>query len=343
LLIWEAKARFAFHSGGSLPANYFQSTSWEFTHVGYPQLLPLTEAWCYLWMGEPNQFWVKAIFPAFYLAGVVLLAAATSRIAARRWVGPAIAALLFFVPYVTSLDGGVVVGYADFPLAVFYFAAIGYLLSFLTNGQPEAFRLYAACLMFLPWMKREGVILWVVAAACGGFVAWRGKRSLLLWLLPGALIIIAWRIFLAAAQARVPSEYLPATFKAFVANLDRLGPISAALLGELARFDHWNIFWPLVLIALVAVSTRARDRRLLHLLIAAITVPPAAYCGAYIFSNWPDYLTHMSLSLPRLLLQLMPVGWLIIALALRRTPSADQPSITSSDNSLTSAAPERGK
>src|SRR4051794_10048002 len=229
LLIWEAKARFAFLAGGSLPSTYFQSTSWEFTHVGYPLLLPLTETWCYLWMGEPHQFWVKAIFPMFYLASVALLGCAATRVAGSRRIGWGIAALLFFVPYVTSIDGGVVVGYADFPLSVLYVAAVGYLISFSESGRAEAFRLYAACLMFLPWMKREGVILWLVAAVCGALLAWRRKKSLLLWLLPGALIIADWRVYLAAVHARVPNEYLPVTASTLIANVNRLGSICAAL------------------------------------------------------------------------------------------------------------------
>ena len=63
LLVWELKARYAFLNGGALPATYFTDATRWFSHPEYPLLLPLTETWFYLWIGDCNQFWIKLIFP----------------------------------------------------------------------------------------------------------------------------------------------------------------------------------------------------------------------------------------------------------------------------------------
>jgi hypothetical protein len=66
--VWELKARYAFLNGGDLPIAYFSDAARRFSHPEYPLLLPLTETWFYLWMGVPDQFWIKLIFPLWSIA-----------------------------------------------------------------------------------------------------------------------------------------------------------------------------------------------------------------------------------------------------------------------------------
>src|SRR5213082_3051385 len=200
LLNWEIKARYAFANGGVLPAAYFSDTGRAFSHPEYPLAIPFAELWLYLWLGESNQFCAKTIFPTFYLAGTFLLAAFAVRLSRRTWLGLLMAALLFFVPQITVEVGCASAGYADFPLSVFYLAAAGCLFCASERGNDVFFRLYAACLALLPWVKRDGLILWIVAAACGVFVIlWRRKSPLsLVAFLPGIVIICAWRLYLNA-------------------------------------------------------------------------------------------------------------------------------------------------
>src|SRR5438067_4251185 len=177
LLNWEIKARYAFANGGVLPAAYFSDSGRAFSHPEYPLAIPFTELWLYLWLGESNQFCAKTIFPTFYLAGTFLLAAFAVRLSRRIWLGLLMAALLFFVPQITVDVGCASAGYADFPLSVFYLAAAGCLFCASEPGNDAFFRLYAACLALLPWVKRDGLILWIVAAACGVFVILPARKS----------------------------------------------------------------------------------------------------------------------------------------------------------------------
>ena len=153
LLNWEIKARYAFLNGGVIPQSYYSSGGRAFSHPEYPLGIPFTELWLYLWMGEPHQFWVKIIFPLFYAAGALLLALLTARLSGKRWVGLLIASLLPFVPSISASPGGIVVGYVDVPISVFYLAALGYLLCWSANNALCSIVAFAACAAFLPWIK----------------------------------------------------------------------------------------------------------------------------------------------------------------------------------------------
>jgi hypothetical protein len=55
------------------------------------------------------------------------------------------------------------------------------------------------------------------------------------------------------------------------------------------------------------------------IVIVGTVIPIGLYCATYLFSAWPEFLAHVDSSLPRLLLQLVAVGWLIIAMAIAPT------------------------
>src|SRR6202022_4693570 len=99
LFNWELKARYAFLSSGILPQSYYSSPGRAFSHPEYPLAIPFTGLWLYLWMGEPHQFWIKTMFPLFYIAGALLVALFITRLTGKRWLGLLIALLLPFVPF----------------------------------------------------------------------------------------------------------------------------------------------------------------------------------------------------------------------------------------------------
>ncbi|MEP6809984.1 MAG: hypothetical protein ABI992_07055 [Chthoniobacterales bacterium] len=318
LLNWEVKARYAFLNGGVMPAAYWSDVSRDFTHQSYPLWIPFTELWLYLWMGEAQQFWIKLIFPACYFAGAILLAVFGARLTGRRWIGLLTATLLFFVPCLTNWPGGVQVGYVDVPLSMVYLGAIGYLLLQSDAIDPAQWRIMGLCLALLPWAKREGNVLWLIAALVGVFVLWRSghSRRALLWLVPGFLIMMGWKFFYTAMGKGPGTEFLPVTWTNVTTNLPRAFPILRAVLEEMLLKSRWSLFWPIVALAFLALLLRARDRRLL-ILFFAVAAPIGIYASAYVLSSWTSWMGHAEASLSRLLLHVMPVAWLAIALALR--------------------------
>ena len=321
LLNWEIKARYAFANGGVLPAAYFSDTGRAFSHPEYPLAIPFTELWLYFWLGESNQFFAKTIFPTFYIAGTFLVVAFTARLSRRTWLGLLMGAFLFFVPQITVEVGCASAGYADFPLSVFYLAAVGCLFCACENGNDVFFRLYAACLALLPWIKRDGLILWAVAAACGVFVIFRTRRSPLFFIafLPGIIIICAWRLYLNATHALQAADFLPFNLETFLTHFTRALPLLAALMAEFYSLPTWSLFWFIVAAAILYALPRMRHPGVLLLLVAFIT-PIVLYLSLYLFSSWPNYLEHVGLSISRLLMQVVPVGFLLIVLAISRRP-----------------------
>lgn len=319
LLNWEIKARYAFANGGVLPATYFSDSGRAFSHPEYPLAIPFTELWLYLWLGQADQFCAKTIFPIFYVVGTILLVAFGKRLAGRTWIGLLLAAFLFFVPQITVEIGSAIGGYADFPLSIFYFASIGCLFCAAEQDNDAFFYLYAACLALLPWVKRDGVILWTVAAACGLFVILRTKKSPLFFLgfLPGLLIICGWRFYLSAMHALQAADFLPVRLQTFATHLNRIPPLLSAFLAEFHNLPTWSLFWFVVAVGVAYLLGRMRDPRV-PVLLTALFLPIVLYLLIYVFSSWPNYLEHVGLSISRLLLHVAPVGFLITILAVSR-------------------------
>ena len=319
LLNWEIKAHYAFANGGVLPATYFSDSGRAFSHPEYPLAIPFTELWLYFWLGEADQFCAKAIFPMFYVIGTFLVIALGRRLTGKTWTGLLMAAFLFFVPQITVEVGSAITGYADFPLGIFYLATIGCLFCATESKNDTFFRLYASCLALLPWVKRDGLILWVVAAACGVFVILRTKRaSRYFWaLVPGLLIICGWRFYLSAMHATQSADFLPVNWDTFSNHLYRVLPLLSALLAEFHNLSAWGLFWFVVAIGVAYLLGQIRTPGSL-VLLTALFVPIVLYLLTYVFSSWPNYLEHVGLSISRLLLHVAPVGFLIIILAVTR-------------------------
>src|SRR5207249_2592857 len=132
-----------------ISGSYYSDPGRAFSHPEYPLGIPFTELWLYLWMGEPHQFWVKTIFPLFYAAGALLLALFVTRLSTKRWPGLIVATLLAFVPFLSASPGGIIVGYVDFPMSVFYLAALGYLLCWYREDTVSNISIFAGCLALL--------------------------------------------------------------------------------------------------------------------------------------------------------------------------------------------------
>ncbi len=314
LLVWEIKARYAFLNGGVLPQTYFHDAGRAFSHQDYPLAIPFTELWLYLWLGEPNQFWAKLIFPIFYGTGAVLLALLGTRLAGERWIGLLTAVLLFFVPQATLSTGSAIVGYADFPLSVYYLATLGYLCLWL--AQKSSVSVFAAILLCLPWIKNEGTILWAVTATSAGFFVFvlRRPRRELVWLGPGVFLILGWRVFLRSVAVARGVDFLPINPRNLFANLHRVPSIYHVIAAEITTWQNWGIYWIIFALAalVLACSWRTLSNRIL---LAGTLLPFALYSAVYIFSAWELYLNHVAASIPRLLAQFVPATLLGVGAA----------------------------
>lgn len=321
LLVWEVKARLAFHHGGALPLSYYSDSPVHgWSHPGYPLFLPMLELWLYLWLGEANQFWVKSLFPIFYLAAISVLWSAGLRLTGRVWIGAVAAWLFLAVPRVVGARAGLLQGYVDLPLALLYLSALAALWIGL-NGSRPWLRLAALLSALLPWMKQEGLVLWACFLLIVGWSLRREWRVALALALPGLMVIVAWRAFLAAAALVPPDTFLPMTLDTLQANLPRIPVLLRRLGEEVLTVRRWSLLWPLTAVALVVLGVQ---RRRLALPVAlAVIVPLGLYLVPYIFSALQPYEMHVETSIDRLVLQVAPVAVLALVLCLAAPKARD--------------------
>lgn len=344
---WEIKARIAFLNNGTMPQSYYRNPSQGLSHPEYPLFLPFTELWVDLWVGVVHQFWEKTIFPIWLTAGAVLIGAFVRRLTGSRWPVLLVVSISFFGPY-AMCNAGITSGYADFPLGILYFISIACVLLNRLTDDPTYFRIYAAVIPLLPWMKREGSILWLAAAAAGILSLRLRLTNIRLWVvaLPGILLLLGWSAYLRHVGASPPHDFLAVSPAVLGAHFSRIWPIAQAFATELLRLNHWGLFWVLVFAA--SLQLILQGRKTAAVLAFSLVLPMAAYAATYLFSTWPDYVGHMRRSLPRLLLELTPLGALQIGLAITAhffvarsssgRPTNEQSRLFVSDNQVNGAA-----
>lgn len=337
LAVWEIKARVAFLSGGVPPHEFFRDQTRDWCHPDYPLYLPLLESWIYSWVGACNQSCLRPICPLFYLATAILLGRGAFQFTRKPLAGFLAPFLLFFLPFMVRRDGGAFGGYADFPLGMVYLAAVCQLFQGLDghygphgpHGRKSAghLRLFAGILALLPWVKSEGAILFLclgglAAMAAFPVIGWRVG----LLALPGGGVIVSWALFQRLIHALPNNVFLPVTAQNLMANADRIAPIMGEALRELTNLYHWNLLWFGVACVLGTFVFRSPIKaRVRSILAAGLLVPLLLELGVYLFSAYPSYMMHFRLSFPRLLLQLAPLGLLILVRGMFAGASDKQP------------------
>jgi hypothetical protein len=312
---WAMKARTIFLDGSISPAVYADSSR-AITHLDYPLLLPLIEAWLFSWLGAPDDRLVGVFAVLFYLA-----LAGVCYSAVRRWggtwrfaLGAAVVAVsLPQLPQVSSIV------FADVPLATFVTIAAIYLIEWLERGSRGALIIAAAAGGLMPWTKREGLVLLVVIclalllAGRGARRAWLGVGGLLL----GAGILSGpWYGFV-AWNGIANTDFLPITIATLRANIDRLPKIMSIVLASLFSSD-WGFVWPIAALTglltwrgkALALASAARRAALLLPMLALL------YLGLigpmFVFSAFVPYEGHVLSSAYRLIVHVapLPVLWM---------------------------------
>ena len=315
LLVWEIKARFAFLNGGPVPHAYFTDPSRAWSHPDYPLMLPMLESWIYLWIGDCDQFWVRVISLAFFGLAALVLYSGVRNLCGKKQAGLAAAALLFFVPI--SVAGFAIGGYADLPLGVFYLAATSCFLRSQFEERPAA----QLCLLSLfaglmPWIKREGIVLWIclMALVLVELLRQRKFSAAAFVIAPGAAVWAGWKIAMAAVAVKAGTDFVPFSVATLQGNFSRLA-VGVLMLGmEFVKIKSWSLLWVLFPVALICLAALNR-RKMAAQLLLLVAAPLLLLSCSFVFSSWTAYQDHILTSLPRLALQVSPVALLAIGLA----------------------------
>ncbi len=320
---WGIKARTIFFTQTLSSAVHADATR-SVTHLDYPLLLPLTEAFLFQWLGAADDRWIGILAVGFFLGLLASMFYGVSRLTGNRlraWLATLVVGSL---PGITLLAATM---FADVPLAGFALVGTLALVEYLERENKGALGIALVSLGFLPWLKREGwillgaVLVSMVLLAPRDGRTWRAFGSVLVGALFGAG---SWYVFVAAHNVS-NSDFLPLTWQTFSTNLDRVPTIAGYFAGELLN-AQWSFVTVLGLLA-VFVYIRAHVTNLARVLAprAIFFLAPLLYLGAmasvYLFSAYLPLSAHLASSGYRLIAQVVPLLVVWLALGGHRTES----------------------
>jgi hypothetical protein len=311
--IWALKARVVFVDGG-VPRAYLADLSRQWSHLDYPWLLPLAEAWMYFVAGEVRPALAKVLFPGFFGCLVLLFYCGMRRDHSRP-------TSLFFagsVGIVPHIHFWSPVGYADIVVGLYWLGSVLYLYHWLRAGAHRDLVAAAAFAALGAWTKNEGAVYWLLqlVAIALGSVLW-GKpvpqvaRGVGIHLLAGIVVVGPW-VFLRMYDGVPGNDFGPVSLATTMAHLGRVPVLLTMTVRELADPWHWALLWYLVAGGLLLFWCGS-ERRARVYLAACTVVPPFVLGAVYVYSVWVPFTRHVEWSLDRLILQQAPVAMLFVA------------------------------
>src|SRR5262249_53902335 len=135
LVVWLFKARVAALHGGVMPVGYYVDGWRSWSHVEYPLLLPLSEAWLFDWANQVDEGLVRGLFAVFDAALLAAIYGLGTRLGGSRWHGALGMLLLLFVPQLLIGTGSTATAWTDFVLAVAYLVTAGYVIETVRHGR----------------------------------------------------------------------------------------------------------------------------------------------------------------------------------------------------------------
>ncbi len=314
-MIWNMRARFIFRSGDNWRQAFSPLIDPDF-HQDYPLLIPLNVVAGWNTLGSENLRvpLVQALIFGLGAPSMLLLGLAHLRSPGLGALGAAILAVSPLWLLVSGFQT------ADVPLAFFFLATA--LLFIIAAREQDAGVFFLAGLAagLAGWTKNEGLVF-VMACTAALFIAIRPTRAGGLFFLSGlALPLVVVAIF--KIQFPVPNDVISAQGleNALTRVLDpaRYGIITQYLLRDLGQFAGWPPALNIIgVLGAFWLAWRASIIQALRPGWRAVAMVAALQFGAYlaIYIITPRELTwHLMYSLDRLLLQLFPLGLLLVLL-----------------------------
>lgn len=179
-----------------IPYDLFLNIGIDVQHPDYPLLIPLSETWVYMFLGNWNDLLVKAIFPMFFLCLLVIF-----YFILRRVIGKRLALVsTFFLATIPHFLNYATIGYADFALTTFCSLSFLYIFTWISQERRDKYLILATCLTILAvWTKHEGTMFLMINIAILALFALLNIRNITRSELVGIFSFALICIILAAA------------------------------------------------------------------------------------------------------------------------------------------------
>ena len=319
LNFWGFKAKVLF-DGNEIVAQFFKNPTLIWAHLDYPLYLPVLEMLIYKIYGSVLEPAVLALVPGFYLLTGLFIFVFLQRFISR-FHAFLLLVIFLFIPHLREIA---VLSYADFSLAIFYLVSAGYYFLYLKEGKPVYRNLSLLVASNLFWVKKEGLILYLIylfGLLIFRSKAWR-KTSILLLVFIISVPLLLWNIFITING--IPArDFVEPTLDFFLSHLNRLVEIPTYTRRLMKFTPDWGLFWPILGILTILRIRSFSDLSRRYLLYAVI-VPLVIYPFLFFFSAWIPYYEHVRTALDRLILQVFPLAFVLFALLL----SGERSSVT---------------
>ena len=324
-VIWGFKAKLLYDAG-TLHTEDFHDPDRVHRHPRYPLLLPLAEASLWQWTGRVDERSVKVISPLFVAALALVLAGAV-RDHVGRTQALALCALVAWCPMLCIHEWGARSAHADVPLAFFHTVSTLCLVRWLTTGTLRGAALAGLMAAFGIFTKNEGLALWAINVTCAGVASlfvpgWRRRAGWLVFVGVAVLVSLPWFVVQSGLPTVSDENYLARILAGGLgANVARVPQVAAAVAAEMfLAVGRWSVLW-YVIGVMILTHIRAASRPGPAMVLAALVLYVAAVVAMYTVSPWDDVSVHMAVSLPRVLLHVLPVAVCLVGLQLDRSPS----------------------
>jgi hypothetical protein len=345
--LWNLRAKFLAGPGGAW--RYALSPLIAKNHPDYPLLLSAFIARS--WKAGGNMDAIAPVVTSllFFAALIALL---VSAVALLRGTAAALLAGLVILS-TTSLLVWAPSQYADIPLGFYYLSAVA--LVFIDAARTDAGRwplLWAGiCASFAAWTKNEGIVFMVTIPAVflivslwrrGIETAWDRARWLLAGVIPGVLLTLGFRFFLAPVSDPLVTQ--GASGLTHLLDVNRYAQLAGGFFANLLTLGS-GVTHPLILLAILAILVRFQieERYRVPTLVTTVALGLVflSYCAALLIT--PYTLTwQVQTSFDRLILQVWP-GALLVFFAQLRSVANPAPSPVPVKNAAARKPPVRSK
>lgn len=312
--IWFLKAKILY-SEDIWKTEYFMTLPLSYSHLDYPLLLPYLIKGIYSICGGIDEVIARSIFPFLYLCFLFLIISILSEYV-KKMIVMILAAFYFSIPAVIRWWGS---GSADMLLAAFNFCSVYFIFDYLRGkGRGDIGKIVIAFVFaaFAAFTKNEGLPLAVInIIVLMVFLSFSsGKqdrlRQVIPWILIPVMLILPWLIFSHDIPRTHENYGERMNFAELAANFWKMKLIVPIFSEEFANFANWGILWLVTGILLLRFKACAKMIYLWSVLILYVIL------FALVFSVSPWSLEFLATTaLGRLLLQISPVAFFIVAIS----------------------------
>ena len=280
--IWSRKAEVLFHTG-TLPTDFFASSSYIFMHADYPMLIPLFESIQYRAMGTVNTqaiHWQFLLLMVAFVLSVLYLGLRRGTL--FEWLPLGIAAAI-----VPAAANQLVTAYADIPAALLLALGAVLLGEWLRTRDPRSLAVSVLLLAGSANTKNEGLMAAAIAfavAAVETLVARRRSDLRVLGIGVGAFVlaILPWRAWIAVQGIHSDIPVLKGLSPWYLADhADRVGPSLLSLYAQMIDQSGWSYVIPVGLVLTVVCLGVPRLRGLAAFYLATGLLTFAALIWVY--------------------------------------------------------------